>query len=69
MKLKLFIFPIIIFLVGASFSIIGVLFKILHWGFGVISASLFLAIGSLLEVLGIVAIIVVLLRFYFRKEN
>ncbi|MEM7087837.1 MAG: hypothetical protein AAF489_16770 [Bacteroidota bacterium] len=69
MKLKPFIIPIIIFLVGTSFSILGGLFKILHWSLGPINGGLLLAIGALLELTAIAVIIAVLLRIYFRKEN
>ena len=69
MKLKPFIIPIIIFLVGTSLSIIGGLFSILHWEIGPISGAFLLAIGSLVEVIGIAIIIGVLLRHYFRRDN
>jgi len=69
MKLKSFIIPIIIFLVGTCFSIMGGLFRILQWELGPISSGFLLAIGSLVEVIGIVVIIGVLLRHYFRRDN
>lgn len=69
MKLRQFIIPIVIFLIGTSFSIIGGLFKILHWQFGPISGAFLLAIGSLVEVTGIAVIIAILLRHYFKKDN
>ena len=69
MKLRQFIIPIIFFLVGTTFSIIGGLFSILHWEIGPINAGLLLAIGSIVEVIGIAVIIGVLLRHYFKKDN
>jgi hypothetical protein len=69
MKLRQFIIPIIIFLAGTSFGIIGGLFKILHWGLGYFNGSVLIATGSFLEVIGIAIIIVILLRHYFKKDN
>lgn len=69
MKLKPFIIPIIIFLVGTSFSIMGGLFRILHWELGTINGGFLLAIGSIVEVIGIVIIIALLLSHYFKRDN
>jgi hypothetical protein len=69
MKLKSFIIPIIIFLIGTSFNIFGGLFKILHWGLGPLNPGLLLAIGSIVEVTAIAMVIVILLRHYFKKDD
>ena len=67
MTLKAFTWPITLFLFGISITIIGSLFKILHWGWGFVNGSVLLSVGSFFEVLGIIFGIVVLLSSWFKK--
>ena len=69
MKFKAFIPAIVIFLIGIIFTIIGALFKVLHWELGHINGGYLLAIGSIVEVISVVIVILMLLVFYFRREN
>lgn len=69
MRLKTFIPAIVIFLVGFIFSIVGGLFKILHWELGPINGGYLLAIGSIVEVISVTIVILILLFFYFRREK
>lgn len=62
MDLKQFILPGIVFLIGAAFSIVGVLFKLLHWGLGPINPPLLITISAVLKLVAIVMAIVILLR-------
>jgi len=68
MKFRNFIFPIVIILIGTIFSILGALFTILHWQLGPITGGYLLAIGSITEIIGVIVLIIILLRFYFRKR-
>jgi uncharacterized membrane protein YoaK (UPF0700 family) len=65
MKFKQFIIPIVIFLLGLAVSVIGALIKIQHWPYG----SLILTIGSLLEFIGIIVLIVILIIHYRSKSK
>jgi uncharacterized membrane protein len=69
MTLRTFILPIVVFLLGIIFNIIGALFKILHWEYGPFTGGSLLSIGAGIEVLSVVLIIYILLRYYFRKEK
>lgn len=69
MTLRNFVLPIIIFLLGMTFNIVGALFKILHWEYGPFNGSSLLTIGSIIEVVSVIALIVIILRYYFRKDN
>ena len=66
--LKRFIIPIVLFLIGIGFYILGALFKILHWGFGFLNAPNFLIIASLFQLLAISLAILKLLKIYKRKN-
>ena len=45
---------LIIFVIGFLISIIGAIFKITHWSFGSISGNIMIAIGSIIETVGII---------------
>lgn len=64
MKLKPFIFPIICFLLGMSFTIIGALFKIIHFEIGFLSGNILLSISTLFKLVAIVWAIVKLVEAY-----
>ena len=64
MDLKKFKLPIILFLVGMVLITIGAMFKILHWDLGFIDATIFIAIGSLIEVVASIIAIVKLILLY-----
>ncbi len=61
---KQFIFPIVLFLIGIGFYIIAALFKILHWGFGLLNAPNLLIIASIFQLFAIVFAILKLLKIY-----
>jgi len=63
MKAKQFVTPLILFILGIIFTILGALFKIQHWQF----ASEILTIGALLEVLGLLVLIFILIKYYMKK--
>jgi hypothetical protein len=54
---------LVIFLFGLTGTIIGALFKIQHWPYG----SEVLAIGSLIEIIGVVWLIMSLINIYRSK--
>ena len=62
--IKKFSLPIIVFLVGMLFYIAAVLFKILHWGWGVFNGGTLLIIASIIQLIAIVMAIVTLFRIY-----
>ncbi|UAB81001.1 hypothetical protein INR76_12970 [Marixanthomonas sp. SCSIO 43207] len=64
MDFKKLLLPIIFFFVGMLLITIGALFKILHWKFGFVDATIFIAIGSLSVVVGSIIAIVKLLMMY-----
>jgi hypothetical protein len=55
---KLYLPPIIIFLIGVIATIIGSLLKIIHWPY----ASVTLTVGMLTQVIGIAVLIFVLIK-------
>lgn len=55
---KIYVPPVILFLVGMIATIIGALFKITHYP----GANLLLFIGSLAEVVGIILLIICLIK-------
>lgn len=59
------IIPLVIFLFGFVFNIIGALFKIQHWPYG----SLILTLGMLVEAFAVIVAIIVLLGSYFSKDK
>ncbi len=50
--------PLVLFLLGMLFTIVGALFKIMHWEF----ANQLLIAGTLSEAIGIVSSITILLK-------
>lgn len=69
MNIKNFIVPLLIFLIGAGFYIIGVLLKILHWQFGFVDGSLVLIIASFVQILAIIVAIYKLILLYKKDKN
>ena len=55
---KQYSIPLSLFLLGMAITIIGVLFKIMHWP----GANIILTIGMLTEAIAIITLIVVLLK-------
>lgn len=55
---KQYIVPLVLFLLGMVITIIGSLFKIMHWP----GANFMLTIGMLTEAIAIITLIVVLLK-------
>jgi hypothetical protein len=55
---KQYTFPLVLFLLGMVITIIGALFKIMHWP----GANFILIIGMLTEAIAIITLIVVLLK-------
>jgi hypothetical protein len=50
--------PFILFLLGMLFTVVGALFKIMHWPF----ASMLLIVGMLTEAVAIIALISIILK-------
>lgn len=50
--------PLVLFLLGILFTIVGALFKIMHWPF----ASMLLIVGTLSEAIAIISFILILLK-------
>lgn len=61
---KKFIIPIVLFLVGISFYILGALFKILHWGYEFLNGATLLVIASVFQLLAIIIAISKLIKVY-----
>lgn len=57
----------VLFLFGMAITIIGSLFKILHWQWGFVNGAVLLSIGSFFEVLSIVIAIILLIRHWFKE--
>ena len=55
---KIYLIPVIIFLIGMILTIIGALFKIMHWT----GANALLSIGMLSEVVAIVFLIITVIK-------
>jgi hypothetical protein len=53
-----YIIPLVLFLLGMLLTIVGALFKIMHWPF----ASMLLISGTLCEAIAIISIIVIVLK-------
>ena len=68
MQLKKFLLPIILFLVGMVLVTIGAAFKILHWDLGFIDATIFIAVGSVIEVVASIIAIVKLILMYRKGQ-
>ena len=63
MKVKQFVFPLLICILGVIFTIIGALFKIQHWPYG----PELLTLGSILEVIGLIVLMVILINYFLKK--
>jgi hypothetical protein len=50
--------PFILFLLGMLFTVVGALFKIMHWPF----ASMLLLVGMLTEAVAIIILITIVLK-------
>lgn len=55
---KQYVIPLVLFLLGMIISIVGALFKLMHWP----GANIILIIGMLAEAVAISTLIVVLLK-------
>lgn len=55
---KQYTVPLVLFLLGMAITIIGALFKIMHWP----GANFMLTIGMLTEAIALITLIVVLLK-------
>lgn len=55
---KIYLTPVIIFLIGMILTIIGALFKIMHWT----GANVLLSIGMLAQIVAIVFLIITLTK-------
>ncbi len=55
---KQYTIPLVLFLLGMAVTIIGTLFKLMHWP----GAGIMLTIGMLTEAIAIITLIVVLLK-------
>ena len=55
---KQYIVPLVLFLLGMAITIIGSLFKIMHWP----GANFMLTIGMITEAIALITLIVVLLK-------
>lgn len=55
---KQYTVPLVLFLLGMAITIIGSLFKIMHWP----GANIMLTVGMLTEAIAIITLIVVLLK-------
>jgi hypothetical protein len=65
---KKLILPIIIFLIGLSFALVGALLKILHFEFGFVTGNILLTVGAIIKVIAIVTAIVKLLSINHKTE-
>jgi len=64
MKAKQFVLPLLIFILGIIFTIVGALFKIQHWSY----APEILTIGSVLEVIGLIVLMVNIIKYFYRNK-
>lgn len=55
---KQYVLPILFFIIGISFTIIGALFKIMHWP----GATIILATGLLAEATALIILIISILK-------
>ncbi len=67
MKLKQFILPLIIFLVGLAVTYIGALLKIIHFEIGILTGNLFITLATFIKVLAIIIAIIKLIIIYKGK--
>ena len=68
MSIKDFVIPIILFLIGLAFRIVGSLFKILHWEIGFLNGGLLLIVATGFQIIAIVIAILKLISFYTSKK-
>ncbi len=61
---KKFIVPIILFLIGIAFYILGAIFKMLHWGYEFLNAPTLLVIAFVFQLLAIIVAISRLIQEY-----
>jgi len=64
MDLKKFKLPIILFIIGMVLITMGAIVTMLHWDLGFIDATIFIAIGSVIEVAASIIAIVKLILMY-----
>lgn len=62
--LKKFVVPLVLFLIGIAFYILGALLKVLHWGLGNFNGATLLIIASIIQFIAIVLAIVTLVKIY-----
>jgi hypothetical protein len=63
MNTKQLLIPLILFILGMILTIIGALFKIQHWPYG----SEILIFGSFFEVVGLIILLIILVKFFLKK--
>ena len=68
MKFKQFALPLLIFLAGMIFTILGGLLKILHWEFGEINGAWLLTIGAIIKVVACVGAIIILAKYLLKGK-
>lgn len=64
MDLKKFKLPIVLFVIGMVLITFGAIVTMLHWDLGFINATIFIAIGSVIEVAASIIAIVKLILMY-----
>ncbi|RFN60204.1 hypothetical protein [Marixanthomonas ophiurae] len=64
MDLKKFTLPIILFVIGMVLITLGAIVTMLHWDLGFIDATIFIAVGSVIEVAASIIAIVKLVLMY-----
>jgi len=62
MNARQFILPLIIFILGVIFTIVGALFKVLHWPY----APELLILGTVVEVVGLIVLIFILIKHFLK---
>lgn len=67
MKLKEFIIPIIVFLVGLILTYLGALLKIIHFEIGFLTSNILLAIATFIKVIAVILVMIKLIIIYKNK--
>ncbi|WP_282136620.1 hypothetical protein [Seonamhaeicola maritimus] len=67
MKLKEFIIPIIVFLVGLILTYLGALLKIIHFEIGFLTSNILLAIATFIKVVAVILVMIKLIIIYKNK--
>jgi len=62
MKIKDLWVPFILFLIGVSFYLVGILFKTTHWEMGIINGDVLFIIASVFQFIAIIMAIIKLLK-------